>query len=131
MKASRIARFAAPAATVIALVLILGSCKTAPVVIPPDLDAPTLIQKAQEAADANNYKLAVRYYQSLIDHWKSDPSSLATGEYEIAFIALKQGDKAKAKELFTSLLAQYDAPGGDALPDRYKVLAKKLLAELQ
>ncbi len=111
--------------------LALASCKTAPVVIPPDLDAPTLILKAQEASDGGNYSLSLRYYKALIDNWGSDPSNLATGKYEIAFIAYKQGDKAKAKELFTELLALYDAPGGSAFPDRYKVLAQKLLAELQ
>lgn len=119
------------ASAALGLALALSSCRTAPVVIPPDMDAPTLVQKAQEATDAYDYKLALRYYQALVDHWGSDPSSLATGEYEIAFITYKQGDKAKAKELFTSFLARYDAPGGDQLPERYKVLAQKILAELR
>lgn len=127
---TRILRFGLVAAT-LGLALGLASCTTAPVAIPADMDAPTMIQKAQEASDASNYALALRYYQALVDTWGGDPSYLATGEYEIAFITYKQGDRAKAKELFTALLARYDAPGGEALPERYKVLAQKLLDELR
>jgi outer membrane protein assembly factor BamD (BamD/ComL family) len=107
------------------------SCATAPVVIPPDLDAKALVQRAQEASDASKYELAVRYYQALIDNYGLDPANLVTGEYEIAFIAYKQGKTEKAKELFTALLARYDGPGAAALPPLYKVLAQKVMAELK
>ena len=117
-------------ASAFALVVGLGACKTAPVVIPQDMDAPSLILKAQEASDANNNALALRYYQALLDRYGDDPSNRAAGEYEIAFITFKQGDKLKAKELFNALLARYDAPGGEAYPERYKVLSKKILAEI-
>ena len=117
-------------ASAIALVVSLGACKTAPVVISQDLDAPSLVLKAQEASDAGNYDLSLRYYQALIDRFGDDPANLATGDYEIAFIAYKQGHEAKAKELFTKLLALYDGTGGDAFPERYKVLAQKILAEI-
>ncbi|MDA8411953.1 MAG: hypothetical protein M0001_16385 [Treponema sp.] len=129
MKVSSIIR-SAIVVSGIALVVALVGCKTAPVVIPQDLDAPMLVLKAQEASDANNNTLALRYYQALIDRFGDDPSNLATGEYEIAFINFKEGHKAKAKELFTALLARYDGPGGAAFPDRYKVLAKIILAEI-
>ena len=71
-----------------------------------------------------------RVTDGLIDRFGDDPSNLATGEYEIAFINFKEGHKAKAKELFTALLARYDGPGGAAFPDRYKVLSKIILAEI-
>lgn len=117
-------------ASTLALVVALGSCTTAPVVIPQDLDAPSLVLKAQEASDANNYDLSLRYYQALVDRYGHDPANLAAGDYEIAFINYKQGHTAKAKELFTKLLALYDGTGGDAFPERYKVLAQKILAEI-
>jgi len=117
-------------ASTLALVVALGACKTAPVAIPQDLDAPSLVLKAQEASDASDYDLSLRYYQALIDRFGDDPANLAAGDYEIAFITYKQGHEAKAKELFTKLLALYDGTGGDAFPERYKVLAQKILAEI-
>ena len=129
LKSSPTSKIAVALAALI-LSLAFAACKTAPVVIPQDMDAPTMILKAQEASDAGKLDLSIRYYQALLDRFGSDPAYLATGQYEIAFITFKQGDKAKAKELFTALLDRYQAPGGDAMPDRYKVLAQKILAEI-
>jgi len=107
----------------------LVSCATAPVVIPADLDAPALVQRAQEAADASSWDLAIRYYKRLMEAY-GDPVNLVTGEYEIAFIEYKRGDKEAAKKGMESVLARYETAQPGSLPDLYRVLAQKILEKL-
>ncbi len=110
---------------------LLGSCASAPVVIPADLSSDALVQRGQEAADASNWELAVRYYQALAANWGSDPAKLLVSEYEIAFIRYKQGNSEEARKGFMAVLARYQAPDAASLPPRYKVLAGKILASLK
>jgi outer membrane protein assembly factor BamD (BamD/ComL family) len=100
------------------------ACAGAPKVIPQTLSARELVQDAQEATDAYNYKAAVAYYTALGERFGSDPL------YEISFIAFKQGHYAVAKEGLEALLARYSGPNGSSLPPRYAVLAKKVLESI-
>jgi outer membrane protein assembly factor BamD (BamD/ComL family) len=120
-------RFIFGAALVAALVL---ACAGAPKVIPADLSARELVQKAQEATDAYNYSAAIAYYQALGDRFGTDPLFKATADYEIAFIAYKQGHYAEAKAQFEALLARYDGPDGASLPQRFAILSKKVLGSI-
>jgi outer membrane protein assembly factor BamD (BamD/ComL family) len=103
------------------------TCASVPKEIPADMSARELVQRAQEATDAYHYDTAVAYYKALAERFGSDPLYKATADYEIAFIAYKQGRYAEAKEAFENLLARYDGPDGKSLPPRYAVLAKKVL----
>lgn len=122
---------AAIAALALVSAFAIGSCSTAPVVIPTDLEARTLVQRAQEAADASKYDLAIRYYQALIDQHGGDPVNHVIADYEIAFITYKQGKEERAKELFSAIIEKYQGPGAAALPPLYKVLSEKILAKLK
>jgi outer membrane protein assembly factor BamD (BamD/ComL family) len=106
------------------------ACAGAPKTIPEDLSARELVQRAQEATDAYNYEAAVAYYKALGERFGSDPASKATSDYEIAFIAYKQGHYAEAKEGFDALLAKYAGPDGQTLPPRYAVLSRKVLESI-
>jgi outer membrane protein assembly factor BamD (BamD/ComL family) len=109
----------------------LSGCASVPVVIATDLDSAALVQRAQEAADASKYEVAMQYYQALVDRYGADPANRIAGQYEIAFLEYKMGKTAKAKELFEAVLAAYGGPGAEAFPPRYKILAEKLLAKLK
>ena len=74
------------------------ACAGAPKVIPQDLSARELVQRAQEATDVYNYKAAIAYYEALNDRFGADPLYMTTSEYEIAFIAYKEGHYAAAKD---------------------------------
>jgi outer membrane protein assembly factor BamD (BamD/ComL family) len=106
------------------------ACAGAPKVIPQNLSARELVQDAQEATDAYNYKAAVAYYTALGERFGSDPLYRTTADYEISFIAFKQGHYAVAKEGLEALLARYSGPDGSSLPPRYAVLAKKVLESI-
>jgi hypothetical protein len=53
------------------------------------------------------------------------------GEYEIGFIDYKAGKYAEANSLLQQLLARYDGPDAASLPARYKILAQKVLPEVE
>jgi outer membrane protein assembly factor BamD (BamD/ComL family) len=106
------------------------ACAGAPKVIPEDLSARELVQRAQESTDAYNYAAAIAYYDALEQRFGADPLNKATADYERAFIAYKQGKYAAAKEGFEALLARYAGPDGSSLPPRYAVLSKKMLESI-
>lgn len=106
------------------------ACAGAPKTIPQDLNAREIVQRAQESTDAYNYAAATAYYKALDDRFGSDPLYKATADYEIAFIAYKQGHFPEAKEGFEGLLARYAGPDGASLPPRYSVLSKKMLESI-
>ncbi|MGO8692275.1 MAG: hypothetical protein ACLQMF_01270 [Rectinemataceae bacterium] len=114
-----------------ALMLSLAACKTVPKTIPQDLTAQQLIQKAQEASDADNYKAAIVYYQALMDRYGSNPAFLCEGQYEVAFIAYKEDRLADSQAGFEKLLAFYSGPSGDSLPQGYKILGQKVLDHIK
>jgi outer membrane protein assembly factor BamD (BamD/ComL family) len=118
------ARFIVSAALAAALLI---ACAGAPKVIPEDLGARELVQRAQEATDAYNYAAAIAYYNALGERFGADPLYKTTADYEIAFIAYKQDRYAVAKEGFEGLLARYSGPDAASLPPRYAVLSKKML----
>jgi outer membrane protein assembly factor BamD (BamD/ComL family) len=125
-------RKAAPSILLVLAVLgLLGACQTAPVAVAPDLDAPTLIQRAQEASDLHNYRQATLYYEALVERFGADPALKVAGDYELAFIALKEGRKDEARAGLEAVLARYKGPESAALPPRYEILAKKILATLE
>jgi outer membrane protein assembly factor BamD (BamD/ComL family) len=106
------------------------ACAGAPKTIPDDLSAREIVQKAQEATDAYNYAAAIAYYRALAERFGSDPLYSTTAAYEIAFIAYKEGKYSEAKANFESLLAQYSGPDAASLPQRYAILAKKVLESI-
>jgi outer membrane protein assembly factor BamD (BamD/ComL family) len=120
-------RFIASAALAASLFV---ACAGAPKVIPQDLGARELVQRAQESTDAYNYEAAIAYYEALDERFGSDPLYKTTADYEIAFIAYKQGRFAAAKEGLEALLARYAGPDGATLPPRYAVLSKKVLESI-
>ncbi|HOX33855.1 MAG TPA: hypothetical protein PLB91_16095 [Spirochaetales bacterium] len=122
------ARFAILAA---ACAAILCSCASAPAEIPADAPARILVQRAQEAMDKYDYDEAVRYYVALKERYGEDPAYLCTADYEIAFIAYKQDRFAEAKLGLEELLARYAAPGGASLPPHFKILAEKVLEQIE
>ncbi|HOX48871.1 MAG TPA: hypothetical protein P5165_03515 [Spirochaetia bacterium] len=121
---------AAALAAALSLAL-LSSCASAPKEIPEDLTSRELIQRAQEASDGDNFAAAIAYYEAARERYGYDPAVLATAEYEVSFIYYKQGKYAEAEAGFLSLLARYDGPEGESLPNTFKILAEKLLPKVR
>jgi len=127
MKQTRILRLAI---IVAAFAAALASCASAPREIPEGLSAQNLVQRAQEASDAYKYDVALAYYGALKERYGSDPAIDCAADYEIAFIANKQGRVDECEAGMTALLERYAQPGGEALPPRYRILAAKVLESI-
>jgi len=105
------------------------SCASGPVDIPPETPPNKVIQRAQEAADVNKYKIALQCYEILLERYGSVDEYLAVGEYEIAFIHYKKKRYARARQGFETLLERY-AKEGNALPSQFRVLSEKMLSRI-
>jgi outer membrane protein assembly factor BamD (BamD/ComL family) len=106
------------------------SCATKLVVIPDDLTAAELIQRAQEASDRNRYNVSLQYYETIIQRFPYDTDSTCAAEYEIAFIHYKQKKYDIAKIEFADLLEQYNGVDEELLPPQFKILTLKILANI-
>ncbi len=109
------------------VVILFSSCVTKPQEIDESLNPAELFQLAQAASESKNYDTAINYYEVFIRNYSDDIQRLVEAEYEIAFITYKQGDKNRAKNLFTSLLKRYEGDGSQVLPAWPMVLSQKLL----
>jgi tetratricopeptide (TPR) repeat protein len=100
-------------------------CRTQPQVIPPNLSAAESFQRAQDASDAGDYVLAIRYYKTFLDNNPNNPDRDIWALYEIAFNYHKMGKNATAAPLLDQLLQQYLNDTGN-LPAAPRILAQKL-----
>ena len=115
----------------ILITLIITSCASGPQEIDDTLNPAELFQLAQEASDNKDFEKAVKYYEVFIAKYSDDIQRLVEAEYEIAFIAFKQGNLNRAEELFTDLLARYSGEGAQVLPAWPMVLSRKLLKQIE
>lgn len=127
---ARIARLLTTALALAALAALLAGCQSAPEEIPPDLSQMEMFQRAQEAADENDYDLALRYYQEFIERFPEDEGSIVEAEYEIAFIAYKQERYEEALAGFNAILATYETDTSGQLPEWPRVLSARLIERI-
>jgi len=113
-----------------AAALCVSACATTRVNIPHDLSPAEIIQRAQEASDRNRYNVALQYYEALLARNMANLALVCTAEYEIAFIHYKQKKFGQARDGFNALLERYEAPGGEMLPQQFRVLAGIVLARI-
>lgn len=99
-----------------------------PASIPADSSVAELSQLGQSALDANNYKAAEVYYQTIIDRYGTDMGAVTAAEFEIAHLRVKKNDWADAKPRLEAIIARYETTGGADLPPEYLVLARNDLA---
>jgi outer membrane protein assembly factor BamD (BamD/ComL family) len=110
--------------------VLIASCSSGPAEIPSDLTAEELIQRAQEASDRNRYSLSLRYYEAILERFPNDLGNVCAAEYEIAFIHYKEKKYPEAKDEFTALLARYEDPDEEILPQQFKILSAKILEKI-
>ena len=112
-------------------ILIIVSCTSTPKEVDETLNPAELFQLAQEASNNEDYETALKYYEVFIKNYSDDIQRLVEAEYEIAFIAFKQGEFDRAKILFTELLDRYSGEGASVLPAWPMILSRKLLKEIE
>ena len=110
--------------------LLIFSCASGPINVPEDMTPSKIIQNAQEATDANKYRIAIQYYQVLLDRFGHNSEFYCIANYEISFIHYKQRRYSEARLGFEHLLSLYNAEGGETLPRRFKILSEMILVNI-
>lgn len=107
--------------------LVLLACQTEPPEIPENLSQPEFFQRAQDAADENNWEVALHYYETFLQRYPEDEANRIAAEYEIAFIHYKMEEYDTSKRLFQEILGQYEEDEDNALPEWPRILSEKLV----
>jgi outer membrane protein assembly factor BamD (BamD/ComL family) len=115
----------------LSLVLFLGACASAPIVVQDNLSPEELVQRAQEASERGKYDQAIQYYDAVLTRFPGDLSMVCAAEYEIAFIQYKQKRYEPSKAGFRSLLERYSSTDAELLPPQYRILAEKVLSKME
>jgi outer membrane protein assembly factor BamD (BamD/ComL family) len=128
--------FLAKHAALLKAALVLGAALTCAAcasnaAVSDALSPAELIQRAQEAADRNRYKLALQYYHTLLERNSTNLDLVCVAEYEIAYIYYKQKKYPEAKAGMKALLARYNAHEEELLPPQFKRLATIVLERIE
>lgn len=116
---------------IIPFLVLFSSCQGQAVSLEQEESPEAVFQKAQEAFDQRNYKVALACYQSFIDKFPDDKVYGIQAKYEIGFIHHKMGDEEKAVIIFDEILAEYLEEGSENLPQWVKILAEKVKTNIQ
>ncbi len=108
------------------LSLLYMSCATEPATIPKNLTPAEFFQKAQDASEVGNYKLAMRYYEAFKKKYPDNLEKNLWADYEIAFLYHKMNNDEKAIELFDRLIEKYEKEGNEKWPKAPRILAEKV-----
>jgi tetratricopeptide (TPR) repeat protein len=120
-------RFACVLLAVTGLVAVVAGCKTPVDPMTLDLTADQYFQRAIEATDRDNYKLAVGYYEAFQAKFPDDRVRNVWAVYEIGMLYHKLGEDDKAIAMFDKVLSLYETQGANSpLPPAPRVLAEKV-----
>jgi outer membrane protein assembly factor BamD (BamD/ComL family) len=107
-------------------------CQTKAEVEEGDLNPDQYFQRAIEAADVNNYRLAMAYYELFLERYPEDTERVIWASYEVAFLHHKMGDDKTALRLFDEFLEKYkNPPEGVAYPSAPLLLAEKVSSNIR
>ena len=129
------ARIALPA-LLVAGAWVLASCATSPDDLTGEITPAEYFQHAQEATAASDYHLAMAWYEAFRERYADNPTPgqqnlLLWAEYEVAFLHHKRGDDRTAVRLLSELIARYDTPEAAAYAPAPRILALRVIDELQ
>jgi len=111
-------------------VLFFSACATE-LNIPYELSPEELIQRAQEASDRNRFNHALQLYEALLERNPGNLALVVNAEYEIGFIHERRRNFDEARIWLNRVLERYEAPGGEALPEKFRVLAHIVLERVE
>ena len=114
-----------------AVAILIVSCATRQVIIPEDLSAAEIIQRAQEASDRNRYNTSLQYYETILERFPGSTEYVLAAEYEIAFIHYKRRNYSLSRTGFNAILERYNDPDAALLPPQYEVLANIVLGRIE
>lgn len=110
----------------ILFVLLITSCASVPKEenVPKEMEVIDLIQKAQEAFEINNYRVAKKWYEIILHRFGDDLTVRVEAEYELSHILVKQRKWKEAYQHLMPLIELYESKDGMRLPQDFYKLAK-------
>ncbi|QEN09495.1 hypothetical protein EXM22_16455 [Oceanispirochaeta crateris] len=116
----------------IILISVLLSCQSVPRGVDPTWSEEMFFKQAQEAVDNNKTATALFYYEVFLIRYPESHARVIAAEYERAILHKKMGAEDLAIQGLKKVLDQYETSSYVILfPPRYRVLAEKVLAELE
>ena len=116
----------------ILLATVLLSCQSIPEGVDQTWSQEMFFKQAQEAVDKNQNATALFYYEVFLIRFPEDHARVIAAEYERAILHKKMGAEDLAIQGLKRVLEQYESSTYVILfPPRYKVLAEKVLANLE
>ena len=98
--------------------------------IPDDMSAQELIQNGQSAFENGNYKMALRYFNAVVERYDDDPAVYIEAKYEIGHLYMKRKKYKAAVPILEEIRDIYPQVPPGTLPAAYEKLAKLELAKL-
>ena len=117
------------AVSAILVTLLLSACATR-LVISYDLSPQELIQRAQEASDRNRFAHALQFYKTLLERFPDNPDLVVNAMYEIGFIHERRRNFDESRVWLNGVLEFFDTHEGEALPEKFRVLANVVLERI-
>ena len=125
----------ANAAAILVAAALVAGCVTDPPELAEGLTPAEYFQRAQEATAQHDYRLALRWYTAFRERFADSPSPgqmarLLWAEYETAFLYHKMGDDETSLRLLRALVRSYDQPAAADYPAGPRILALRVITEL-
>ena len=113
--------------------LLAVSCKYAPPPLADDAPSAIYFQRAQAAADDNDFDKAMGIYQKFLDNQpNASHEDTFSARYEIALLKKKKGKFAESEADFQSILADLgDLDKSSGAPGWIKLLTQKMLQDVK
>ena len=82
--------------------------------VKPVYDSSVMVERyfryAQDARNQRKYKLAIQYYDIIIDNFSSQPDKVASAQYEKGSLYYRMKKYKKAMEMFTAVMEKLNNP---------------------
>lgn len=90
--------------------LLFLSCSS----VKPVYDSSVMVERyfryAQDARNQRKYKLAIQYYDIIIDNFSNQPDKVASAQYEKGSLYYRMKKYKKAMEMFTAVMEKLNNP---------------------
>ncbi|MDC7235486.1 MAG: hypothetical protein PQJ58_19815 [Spirochaetales bacterium] len=117
---------------ILLLALLSMSCESVPSSVNQGWSEEMFFKQAQQAVDNNQLATALFYYEVFLIRFPENHAKVIAAEYERAILHKKLGAEDLAVQGLKKVLDNYENSSYVILyPPRYKVLAEKVLAELE
>ena len=114
------------------LIALLASCESVPQSVDSSWTEEMFFKQAQDAVDNDMLSTALFYYQVFLVRFPEDHAKVIAAEYESAILQKKLGAEDLAIAGLQKVLEKYETSTYVIMyPPRYKVLAEKVLADLE